>query len=97
MKFIYYSLIFILVTLTSCSNAFKINDPIPKHDSLTIVSKFVNETRRINIWTPPNYNQTTDSLPILYRPDGRIIDEDFPHIANTIAELKKTKKSHQLF
>ena len=92
MKFIYYSLIFILVTLTSCSNAFKINDPIPKHDSLTIVSKFVNETRRINIWTPPNYNQTTDSLPILYMPDGGIIDEDFPHIANTIAELMKTKK-----
>ena len=29
--------------------------------------------------------------------DGGIIDEDFPHIANTIAELMKTKKSHQLF
>ena len=25
-------------------------------------------------------------------PDGGIIDEDFPHIANTIAELMKTKK-----
>ena len=24
--------------------------------------------------------------------DGGIIDEDFPHIANTIAELMKTKK-----
>ena len=91
MKFIYYSLIFILVTLTSCSNAFKINDPIPKHDSLTIVSKFVNETRRINIWTPPNYNQTTDSLPILYMPDGGL-KEDFPHIANTLDTLIKQNK-----
>ena len=28
----------------------------------------------------------------MYIADGGIIDEDFPHIANTIAELMKTKK-----
>jgi predicted alpha/beta superfamily hydrolase len=51
----------------------------------------VNETRRINIWTPPNYNQTTDSLPILYMPDGGL-KEDFPHIANTLDTLIKQNK-----
>ena len=92
MKFIYYKLLFILVTFTSCSNAQKYNDPIPVHDEFTIESKQVGETRNINVWTPPEYKTSTDSFPVMYMADGGIIDEDFPHIANTIAELMKTKK-----
>lgn len=67
------------------------NDPIPQHDSLTINSKFLNEDRVINIWTPPTYNQSTDSFPVLYMPDGGI-KEDFPHMANTLAKLIKENK-----
>lgn len=71
----------------SCKNAAIVyNDPIPKHDSLKIASKFTNEDRVINIWTPPNYEQSTDSLPVLYMPDGGT-KEDFPHIANTLEKL----------
>jgi len=92
MKFIYYNLLFILVTLTSCSNAQKYNDPIPEHDEFTIESKQVGETRNINVWTPPEYRTSIDSLPVMYMADGGIIDEDFPHIANTLAELIKAKK-----
>ena len=92
MKIIYYNLLFILVTLTSCSNAQKYNDPIPVHDEFTIESKQVGETRNINVWTPPEYKSSTDSLPVMYMADGGIIEEDFPHIANTLAELIKTKK-----
>ena len=92
MKLIYYNLLFILVTLTSCSNAQKNNDQIPVHDEFTIESKQVGETRNINVWTPPEYKSSTDSLPVMYMADGGIIDEDFPHIANTLAELIKTKK-----
>lgn len=94
MRFIYYCLGLTLVLFiscsifTSCSNTPQYNDPIPKHDSLTINSKFVNENRVINIWTPLNYNETTDSLPVLYMPDGGI-KEDFPHIANTLDTLIK--------
>ncbi len=66
------------------------NDPIPKHDNFTIDSKFVNETRVINVWTPPNYKNNIDSFPVLYMPDGGI-KEDFPHIANTIAKLVENK------
>jgi predicted alpha/beta superfamily hydrolase len=50
----------------------------------------VNEDRVINIWTPPSYNQTRDSFPVLYMPDGGI-KEDFPHIANTLTKLLKEK------
>jgi len=61
-------------------------DSIPKHDSLTIYSEYTKENRVINVWTPPIYNDSTDSLPVLYMPDGGI-KEDFPHIANTLAKL----------
>ena len=91
MKFIYCKLLFIFLILTSCSNASQPNDPIPKHETFTIQSKQVGEKRIINVWTPPEYNTNNDSLPVMYMADGGI-KEDFPHIANTIAELIKTKK-----
>ena len=61
-------------------------DPIPNHDSFKIESEHVSETRVINVWTPPSYENVNRSFPVLYMPDGGI-KEDFPHIANTIAKL----------
>ena len=91
MKHIYYNFLFILVALTSCSNASKPNDPIPKHETFKIQSKQVGEKRVINVWTPENYKASKDSLPVMYMADGGI-KEDFPHIANTLAKLIKEKK-----
>lgn len=91
MKFIHYYLFFLLVTLTSCSNASQPNDPIPKHETFKIQSKQVGEERVINVWTPENYKASKDSLPVMYMADGGI-KEDFPHIANTLAKLIKEKK-----
>lgn len=89
-KIIFFGLVAALTI--SCKNSEIVyNDPIPKHDSLVIHSKFVNEDRRINIWTPPSYYATTDSFPVLYMPDGGI-KEDFPHIANTLAKLIEENK-----
>ena len=62
MKFIYYNLLFILVALTSCSNASQPNDPIPEHETFKIQSKQVAEERVINVWTPENYKATKDSI-----------------------------------
>ncbi len=60
-KHIFY--LFIIIITASCkNNATVYNDPIPKHDSLRINSKFTNEERVINIWTPPNYNTSKDRL-----------------------------------
>lgn len=83
-------LILALITI-SCSQKPTYNDPIPKHDNFTLESRFVNETRVINVWVPPIYENGTDSLPVLYMADGGI-NEDFPHIANTLAKLIETKK-----
>jgi len=90
MKSIYYILLFILVTFTSCSNASP-NDPVPEHETFTIQSKKVGEQRIINIWTPEKYKAGSDSLPVMYMADGGI-KEDFPHIANTLAKLIKENK-----
>ncbi|UII25122.1 hypothetical protein LVD15_17655 [Fulvivirga maritima] len=88
-------LIFLLI-IAALAASFKnqdlaINDPIPKHDSLTITSKYVNEDRVVNIWIPPNYDESKDSYPVLYMPDVGI-KEDFPHIANTLGQLLAQKK-----
>lgn len=89
-KAIFY--LFIVIFTISCRDkAIVYNDPIPEHDSLKISSKYVNEERVINVWTPPNYKQSSDSLPVLYMPDGGI-KEDFPHIANTLAKLIEEHK-----
>lgn len=34
----------------------------------------------------PGYSDSTDAFPVMYMPDGGI-KEDFPHIANTMADL----------
>ena len=72
--------------LTSCSGDAAHNDPVPERDTFTLQSTHLGEERTINVWLPDNYATSTDSLTVLYMPDGGV-EEDFPHIANTIAEL----------
>jgi len=82
----------VLITLfiLGCGNEPQNEDPILDHDSFKIESKQVSETRVLNVWTPPSYENSTVSLPVIYMPDGGI-KEDFPHIANTIAKLVQEK------
>lgn len=91
MKNISYILLTGILFFISCSNASQPTDPIPQHDTFKIQSKQVGEERVINVWTPENYVESTDSLPVMYMADGGIA-EDFPHIANTLAKLIKEKK-----
>ncbi|MFD2914647.1 alpha/beta hydrolase [Psychroserpens luteus] len=84
------SIIILSIILLNCANTPQYNDPIPEHDNFNIESQGVDETRVINVWTPPNYKTSTDAFPVLYMPDGGI-KEDFPHIANTLAKLIESK------
>ena len=72
--------------LFGCSSYKQIQDPIPSHETFTIESKEVGETRVINVWTPPLYQGGNENYPVLYMADGGI-KEDFPHIANTLSKL----------
>lgn len=91
MKSIIIAVVATLFFVTSCKNAPQHNDEIPEHTSFTIQSEKVNELRTINVWTPSNYKNLVDSLPVIYMADGGI-KEDFPHIGNTLSELILAKK-----
>lgn len=51
--------------------------------TFTIDSKVLRETRRINVYTPPDYAKGDARYPVLYMPDGGV-DEDFPHVTTDI-------------
>ena len=91
MKSVKYTLLFALVLIASAAKAWQQNDSIPEHDTFTIQSKLVGEVRTMNVWTPPSYKVSQESLPVLYMPDGGL-EEDFPHIANTLADLISKNK-----
>lgn len=74
------------ILLTACNTSSTSQDPIPEHETFTIYSQKLHEERVITIWKPSDYTTTTDSLPVLYMADGGL-KEDFPHIANTLAQL----------
>src|SRR5215475_12472669 len=58
--------------------------PLLVGETFTINSRILNETRRINVYLPPAYMETsTTRLPVLYMPDGGIA-EDFLHIAGLV-------------
>lgn len=91
MKLTIFSLIMGGIVFTGCNDTTpQFNDPIPVYQTFDIISEAVGEKKIINVWTPPNYDSTTDSFTVIYMADGGI-KEDFPHIANTFDSLIKTK------
>ena len=61
-------------------------DPVPVHDTFTVPSRALSEPRLVNVHVPPGYAGATTRFPVLYMPDGGI-DEDFPHVVNTVDSL----------
>ena len=67
-------------------------ESVPHYDTLIIDSRALGETRHINIHTPVGYAPSPRSrFPALYMPDGGI-DEDFPHVVNTVDSLIALRK-----
>lgn len=89
---IHYLLTLAILGIWACSNTTPSpGDPIPEHDTFILHSSRVGEKRTINVWVPAAYKTNGDSLPVMYMADGGI-QEDFPHIANTLAQLILEKK-----
>ncbi len=58
--------------------------PLSIGETFTIDSRVLNEVRRINVYMPPGYAESTkQSFPVLYMPDGGIA-EDFLHVAGLV-------------
>jgi hypothetical protein len=59
-------------------------EPLIIGETFTINSKTLSETRRINVYMPPGYRESSATrLPVLYMPDGGIA-EDFLHVAGLV-------------
>lgn len=85
-------ILFVCIQLVSISSFAQPSiDTVPAHQTFTIESKILNEVRTMNVWIPEAYNSGLDSLPVLFMPDGGV-NEDFPHVANTLAYLIQSKK-----
>ena len=58
--------------------------PLVIGETFTINSKILSETRKINVYLPPDYTKSAGArLPVLYMPDGGI-GEDFLHVAGLV-------------
>jgi len=58
--------------------------PLVIGETFTIDSKLMREVRRINVYKPPGYSDSTsERVPVLYMPDGGIA-EDFLHVAGLV-------------
>lgn len=59
-------------------------EPMPVHESFALDSRAIGETRRLNVYLPPDDAGDADRrYPVLYMPDGGVA-EDFPHVARTL-------------
>jgi hypothetical protein len=58
--------------------------PLLPHETFTLESKVLGETRRINVYLPPGYAESGAArFPLLVMPDGGV-EEDFPHLTRTV-------------
>jgi predicted alpha/beta superfamily hydrolase len=58
--------------------------PLAFGETFTVNSKVLSETRRINVYVPPVYEESAGTrLPVLYMPDGGMA-EDFLHVAGLV-------------
>jgi predicted alpha/beta superfamily hydrolase len=74
---------FLCVLLAAAWTDAAAQEPVPPHETFTIESAALGETRRMVVYTPPGYAEGGERYPVLYMPDGGV-QEDFPHVAGTV-------------
>jgi predicted alpha/beta superfamily hydrolase len=75
-----------LISVLSCAlvSPALAQKPLSIGETCTIPSKTLHETRRINVYLPPQYHDSMKPrLPVLYMPDGGMA-EDFLHVAGLV-------------
>ncbi|MBN8469072.1 alpha/beta hydrolase [Corallococcus exiguus] len=86
----YVRLFLLAVVLSSCAGHSLKTEPMPPRGTFTLLSKELQEQRRINVYTPPGYDAAKgEHYPVLYMPDGGE-QEDFPHLATAVDTAIRT-------
>lgn len=86
--FLFFAVLLSIASITSAQSrpvkAPAETAPLVIGETFTISSKVLGEVRRINVYKPPGYAESsTLRLPVLYMPDGGI-GEDFLHVAGLV-------------
>lgn len=74
-----------IVALTLAVLSLNVHAQTPPFDTFTLATRSPAETRHINVYKPPGYDDSSDRYPVLYMPDGGL-QEDFPHVARALDE-----------
>ncbi|MEO7935681.1 MAG: alpha/beta hydrolase-fold protein [Dokdonella sp.] len=83
------TLLFVLGAFVCAGSVAAKDESMPAHLTLRIPSGLLAKTRVINVYVPPGYDGKADiRYPVLYMLDGGV-QEDFPHLANTLDSLIK--------
>lgn len=81
---IYLTATAFLLCVVSTAPAQNTSVPLVIGETFTIDSKVMHEVRRINVYMPPGYSDSSSKrVPVLYMPDGGIA-EDFLHVAGLV-------------
>lgn len=81
--------LFVLGAFVCAGSVAAKDESMPAHLTLRIPSRLLAETRVVNVYVPPGYDGKADiRYPVLYMLDGGV-EEDFPHLANTLDSLIK--------
>lgn len=81
MRIRYFMTAVVVLLLQACAS--QAPEPVPAHESFDLASTVLGESRKINVYLPPDYAGSAQAYPVLYMPDGGV-REDFPHIATTL-------------
>ncbi|HUD42358.1 MAG TPA: alpha/beta hydrolase-fold protein [Dokdonella sp.] len=84
-KAVHLLLTILCVAIAACGRApAPVAETAPAHEHFDLPSAHLAETRRINVYLPPDYGAAASTrYPVLYMPDGGLA-EDFPHLATTV-------------
>ncbi len=73
-----------VISFVSLAQAASPIEPLTIGETFALQSKVLSESRRINVYLPPGYADSSDlRVPVLYMPDGGMA-EDFLHIAGLV-------------
>lgn len=79
MRMLFSALVLLLACAPARAQFVRSAAPIEIGETLELYSAVLKETRRINVWTPYVFVDSTEALPVLYMPDGGT-GEDFLHV-----------------
>lgn len=76
-------ILFFFTSLLQAQTDSTVTSPLPIGEQVDFYSKVLDEERRLNVYLPQGYRDSSKSYPVIYLLDGSM-DEDFLHISGLV-------------